>query len=70
MTLLEGDLMADEPSPRAQWNVKVFINLGLLSAVAGLIIYGLATGQVTVKEILPNLMSAVFGGGITWLALK
>lgn len=62
--------MADEPSTRAQWNVKVFINLGLLSAVAGLVIYGLATGQVTVKEILPNLMAAVFGGGITWLALK
>lgn len=60
--------MPDEPSPRAQWNVKVFINLGLLVAAGGLLVYGLLHDQLTVKEALSYVASAAFGGGVTWLA--
>lgn len=62
--------MADEPSPRAQWNVKIFINLGLLVAAGALIAYGLIEGQLNVKEALSYVASAAFGGGVTWLAVK
>lgn len=60
--------MADEPSARAQWNVKVFINLAMLVGAAGIIAYGLAVGQLTVQEALSHVAAAAFGGGVTWLA--
>ena len=60
--------MADEPTPRAQWNVKVFVNLGLLVAAGALIAYGLIDGQLTAKDALSYVAAAAFGGGVTWLA--
>jgi hypothetical protein len=66
--MIEGDIMSDEPTPRAQWNVKVFINLGLLVAAGCLIAYGLVSEQITVKDALSYVASAAFGGGIAWLS--
>lgn len=60
--------MANEPSARAQWNVKILVNLGLLVAAGCLIAYGLVSDQLTVKDALSYVASAAFGGGIAWLA--
>lgn len=58
--------MADEPTPRAQWNLMMFLNLGLLGAAIGVLVYGLVTKQMTAQEALGYVGIAAFGKGITW----
>jgi hypothetical protein len=60
--------MADEPSGRALWNVKVGINFMLLIAAGALMWYGVTHDQLSVKEALQMVGGAVFGGGLAWLS--
>ena len=60
--------MADEPSARAQWNIKTLINLVMLLGASGLLAYGVTSGQMSVQEALSYIAAAAFGGGVTWLA--
>lgn len=60
--------MADEPTPRAQWNVKVLVNLGMLALACWLIVHGVNTGALTVEQALTHVGAAAFGGGVVWLA--
>ena len=58
--------MADEPSNRAQWNVKVAINLMVLVAYLSLLAIGVMRESLTITEALSLLGSTALGGGIGW----
>lgn len=59
--------MTEEPSPRAQWNVKIIINFFLLIAAGALIAYGLIDSQLTVQDALSYVAATALGRGISWL---
>lgn len=42
--------MADEPTPRAQWNVRVFFALLVFLFAAGLTVWGLVSNALEWKE--------------------
>ena len=60
--------MADEPSARAIWNMRMMVNLLVLLLYAGLLLVGVLHDSLTVKEALALLGSTALGGGIGWFA--
>lgn len=60
--------MADEPSARAIWNMRMLVNLLILLLYAGLLLVGIQHDSLTVKEALALLGSTALGGGIGWFS--
>lgn len=60
--------MADQPSARAQWNMRMFSNLLVLLIYCGLLMVGILHDSLTVKEALALLGSTALGGGIGWFS--
>lgn len=61
-------MMSEAPSDRAQWNVKILVNLAILAAYLGLLIYGVVSDEVTIEAALGMIGSAALGGGIGWMS--
>lgn len=60
--------MADAPSERAIWNMRMAVNLLVLLLYAGLLLVGIMHDSLTVKEALALLGSTALGGGIGWFS--
>lgn len=55
------------PSERAQWNVRVIVNLLVLAAYFTLLGVGVAKDALTVTEALSLIGSTALGGGVGWM---
>jgi hypothetical protein len=62
--------MADEPSPRAIWNVKVLLNFLLFFIYVGFLLAGVIKGALTYEQAMQYLGTTALGGGMTWMAMK
>jgi hypothetical protein len=60
--------MSDEPSARAQWNMRMLVNLIVLVAYLGLLALGVVRESLTIADALALLGSTALGGGIGWFS--
>lgn len=57
-----------EPSAQAQWNVRIAVNLIVLTAYLSLLAIGVVRESISVTDALALLGSTALGGGIGWFA--
>jgi len=62
--------MADEPTPRAKFNISAFLVIGMVAFAATLTCWGIAVGELPWKDGAIPWITGAIGALATWTAMK